>query len=285
MLAAAAAPFTLETGSGRLSLHEASSLWAAIVNEYSSCQLTYPYQDKFIALAGVAREIAIRCPDDYCAGFFYRDLPVCLLWHLAGPVRDGSIHSRGDRCRAPSWSWASIDGPVRLFWKEGVYDLEGLATIKDVHVQLVDTKNAFGQVEHAELVIHGKPLRVSWKLDTQRPIDSHVRQGLHCKNALVRGPTDAHASFTLDLVHDQDGLPRGLYFDGKKEIEHDQSQAVTLPISTRDEYEDVPMVEGLILGSVKDEVNCYVRLGKFSYVSADLLCAVESCDGTDILLL
>ncbi|CAJ0548504.1 Ff.00g021170.m01.CDS01 [Fusarium sp. VM40] len=81
--------------------------WHRIVEWYSYCSLTLE-KDKLPALAGIATMIQRQSHDDYFAGLwghtFYEDL----LWVVA----DGFRSRRPMSPRAPSWSWASLDGPV-----------------------------------------------------------------------------------------------------------------------------------------------------------------------------
>lgn len=88
-----------------------SLLWARLVENYSRRNLTKAF-DKLIALAGLARTIQRMFAkgqeeDRYYAGLWESDFPLCLLWtkefHPVNRVRE---------YRAPSWSWASVDGPI-----------------------------------------------------------------------------------------------------------------------------------------------------------------------------
>lgn len=107
---------TLDTTSGLLSIDLLSNealfnkrhgQWHRIVEWYSYCSLTLE-KDKLPALAGIATMIQRQSHDDYFAGLwghtFYEDL----LWVVA----DGFRSRRPMSPRAPSWSWASLDGAV-----------------------------------------------------------------------------------------------------------------------------------------------------------------------------
>ncbi|KAF8857250.1 hypothetical protein BDZ45DRAFT_564472, partial [Acephala macrosclerotiorum] len=82
-------------------------LWAGIVSLYSECQLTME-KDKLVALSGVAKTIRKRHLDgQYLAGSWSDDLGSQLWWSTTVRTR-----TRPQAYRAPSWSWASIDGIV-----------------------------------------------------------------------------------------------------------------------------------------------------------------------------
>ena len=64
-------------------------------------------KDKLVALSGVAKIILGKFPGlAYHAGLWGHELEYRLLWHSLG----GS--NRPQSYRAPSWSWASIDGSI-----------------------------------------------------------------------------------------------------------------------------------------------------------------------------
>ena len=87
--------------------------WADVVENYTSRELTVG-DDKLPAVAAVAEKYArATAPNpipatDYLAGLWRRDLAPHLLWR----VWDPSKTSRPQRYRAPSWSWASLNGAI-----------------------------------------------------------------------------------------------------------------------------------------------------------------------------
>lgn len=86
-----------------------SDHWQSIVEAYSNCQLTND-RDKLPALAGIANRIQKKDRYDYIAGLWLNEnfLPQ-LLWFAS----DGTSTKRPKSHRAPSLSWASVDGPVK----------------------------------------------------------------------------------------------------------------------------------------------------------------------------
>lgn len=99
-------------------LHESNSddfvswneAWLSIVKSYTKAQLTYG-SDKLIAFGGIAQEVqrSRRVPEtDYLAGLWRGDLIVDLLWRMA----NSGTRNETAPYRAPTWSWASVDGEV-----------------------------------------------------------------------------------------------------------------------------------------------------------------------------
>ncbi|GLB07394.1 hypothetical protein AtubIFM57258_002728 [Aspergillus tubingensis] len=80
---------------------------------FTAYQLTVP-SDKLVAISGLAKDVRRRLKDlgydedNYLAGLWRQNLPGCLTWKVLEPGR------RPPSYRAPSWSWASVDGAVQL---------------------------------------------------------------------------------------------------------------------------------------------------------------------------
>lgn len=87
-------------------------LWDKIVVAYTSSLLTFK-GDKLIALSGIAKRQQAELGDEYLAGLWRQWLPSQLLWHVDHCLQvDNSPSVRPEVYRAPSWSWASIDGII-----------------------------------------------------------------------------------------------------------------------------------------------------------------------------
>ncbi|KAI0859719.1 heterokaryon incompatibility protein-domain-containing protein [Xylaria cubensis] len=82
-------------------------LWNSLVREYSNCALTLP-DDRLSAFSGVAELFREITGDQYLAGLWRSNLLHLLDWWVDQPRSRSS-----EKYRAPSWSWASVDGPIR----------------------------------------------------------------------------------------------------------------------------------------------------------------------------
>lgn len=78
--------------------------WNSVVTWYSECDLTYP-EDKLVALSGIARSYMDKTWDEYFAGLWRHNLVSQLHWIARDP-------RPRPQYRAPSWSWAAVDGPI-----------------------------------------------------------------------------------------------------------------------------------------------------------------------------
>ncbi|ENH74341.1 hypothetical protein FOC1_g10004952 [Fusarium oxysporum f. sp. cubense race 1] len=86
--------------------------------------------DKLIACSGIAKRVAEIVQDDYVAGMWRRYLAGELLWVVQGNHQPGRW-TRPREYRAPSWSWASIDGPITP-GEPRIQD--SLITVEDYHL-------------------------------------------------------------------------------------------------------------------------------------------------------
>ncbi|KAH9896204.1 heterokaryon incompatibility protein [Xylariomycetidae sp. FL2044] len=88
--------------------------WHDIVQSYANTRLTQS-GDKMIALSGIAKRFAGFTGDEYVAGMWRRYLEGELLWHVGDCQQmDGSPSVRPTEYRAPSFSWASVDGKTSM---------------------------------------------------------------------------------------------------------------------------------------------------------------------------
>ena len=148
--------------------------WQKIVENFCIRDLTKP-DDKFHAIAALARKYSAVTNDSYVAGLWESQLRQHLLWENGSWTfrthRDPASIRRSEQYRAPSWSWASLAGPVRYridsrsFGRPDTDD-GWLAEVR-ARVELVDAGDRFGAVKAGWLTLHG-PLvesRIQWPAD------------------------------------------------------------------------------------------------------------------------
>jgi len=126
--------------------------WMNIVSVYSECVLTY-HTDRLIAISGVARLIraGIGQGEEYVAGLWKNYLPFHLVWDVTGQREDYQLRPY----RAPSWSWASVEGRVynHLTNAEAIANCSSFVEAS-AEVDL-KTADAFGSVRGAVLHVQG----------------------------------------------------------------------------------------------------------------------------------
>lgn len=128
--------------------------WTRLVEDYTSRKLKLR-EDKFAALAGLTTAFRRQLQDVPMAGLWRADFHMGLLWSVESYASIDDIYLEHRRYKSPewkapisgipSWSWASIDGPihynihrgarfvndlqindVQLRWKNGICDYQSL---------------------------------------------------------------------------------------------------------------------------------------------------------------
>lgn len=125
--------------------------WLSIVGNYSQRDLTYS-SDKLIALSGVAEavmNILGVSRDSYIAGLWRLDLSTDLLWRMMG------TGIRSETYRAPSWSWASVDGGVYFHFSDVREKARENKVITLEEAQVTTPHDPLGPVQNGHITIRG----------------------------------------------------------------------------------------------------------------------------------
>jgi hypothetical protein len=134
-----------------------STQWDSMVSSFTHRKLSYE-SDRLPAISGLAKLLKIGPDDEYVCGLWRNTLARELLWEAESHATQNgtALSRRQEQFQAPSWSWASVTGPIALRrhteqyqenWKEVVYVLNvsyALATL-----------NLFGPVTHGYLTLRG----------------------------------------------------------------------------------------------------------------------------------
>ncbi|PSN74669.1 HET-domain-containing protein [Corynespora cassiicola Philippines] len=108
--------------------------WYTVVLQYSRLQLTFP-RDVFPAIAGIAQTFHKATGFRYIAGLWVEDIHTGLLWYRRGLETNGLFKHEW---KAPSWSWASIHGPIGI-----LYDISSTRIEGSLQAVVVDTEASF----------------------------------------------------------------------------------------------------------------------------------------------
>lgn len=142
--------FTQRLGSGLLQktrrLQHLQQWWAEVVRLFTQGDLTFA-RDKLLALSGFARYVHTQKGGEYLAGL-WRDerIEAQLCWHVDDP------RMRPIVWRAPSWSWASVDGPVSYTPTQAGICEDEFAHVADARVTPLED-DVFGELSAGVLHI------------------------------------------------------------------------------------------------------------------------------------
>ncbi|EIW52289.1 HET-domain-containing protein, partial [Trametes versicolor FP-101664 SS1] len=135
--------------------------WTEVVEDYTRRTASVE-SDKLVACAAVAEQFHRALGSDYLAGLWRSDaLLAHLLWSvdLQNTDRLRYPHTRPAAYRAPSWSWAAIEGltshryPRDLSLRDP--QTVALAEVAECSVTLEDPALSFGRVTDGVLVLRG----------------------------------------------------------------------------------------------------------------------------------
>jgi hypothetical protein len=137
-------------------LLNAYAVWNRIIDTYTAGRLTKE-EDKLIAISGLAATMQsmLGGRDEYLAGLWRQHLASQLLWE--GSYFGGDSPERPKEYRAPSWSWASIEGHIHCTL---IYQ----ADQNDIVVSILDAKiipsgnDKTGQIKGGYLRLRGRLL-------------------------------------------------------------------------------------------------------------------------------
>lgn len=134
-----------ERGQGKMTIL-VFNLWNDLIKQYSRCDLT-KHSDKLFAMAGIAKLFHEVTNDEYVAGWWKSCLLESLDWRVFEPrPRQGVDY------RAPSWSWASVDSPIRTAGLSP--PMEFLVELIEVQVNTRGT-DSMTNIHNATLTLRG----------------------------------------------------------------------------------------------------------------------------------
>lgn len=214
--------------------------WDDIVEYFAARQLSFA-SDKLVAISGLAKDVSEALhrvrpgPHRYLAGLWEETIISSLLWRAGHPCHRPATY------RAPSWSWASIDGPVgfrggRDHVKQSlIYASSITASIEHV------TDDEFGEVKRSNLTLKVPVAAVSFELQPSR-------------HALER------RCFSVVQIAGREDWPRAQTQYVEFDTQKDQVTEACLALVCISDHTNGPsLCEGLILASLAG--NSYHRLG------------------------
>jgi hypothetical protein len=142
------------------------SHWLEGISEYTNRKLSKS-SDKLPACAALAESVANTLgwgPSNYLAGLWENDIQAQLLWFR----REGM---KAERISGPTWSWASLDGPVTFFQRqflEYAGEVNARATLKkSIIIHKIEGQKYF-EVESGRLWLNGRLQQAHWDGDDLR---------------------------------------------------------------------------------------------------------------------
>ncbi|KAH4676473.1 hypothetical protein HBH79_118010 [Parastagonospora nodorum] len=162
--------------------------WNSVLHAYSRTSLSLP-KDIFPALQGLAKK-APPTMGQYLAGLWHESLVVDLNWSAADPEK----HLRPKEWRAPTWSWASVMGPLY----RDLVDRKNSSRMPSIEVIEAKTTSKgtdpTGELSSGELLIRGRGVKM-------QVVHGSGSAGIGSFYGSYRGPS-------LSLLHGNETLER-----------------------------------------------------------------------------
>jgi hypothetical protein len=189
-----------------------NSKWVNFVELFTQRSLTYD-TDRLYALSGMAATISTSKKGSFLAGLWKEELPLGLLWRTKADyhTRNTVMSRRHQKYYAPSWSWASVTGPIEYIALPGRdYSFELVPDLTIVEATCVPAgANPFGPVRSGYLKVSGLLARIYPEVKLDNPHEvleerKHIRRGFDC-DVLVNGEAielvDGEALWILLVAH------------------------------------------------------------------------------------
>jgi hypothetical protein len=176
--------------------------WRRVVCGYTSRNLTMP-NDKLIAISAIAKMYRQSTGHTYLAGLWKECLPQELCWRLS---EGSSLSSRPREYRAPSWSWAAVDGEIHS-WLYGfgldAYVVQIDATeILEVTVTQMPPNTTYGTITAGRIAVKGRIATVEWYYNRRElNVEDHQMDAFpDAKEEGLSSAADAHMTTTALFV-------------------------------------------------------------------------------------
>jgi hypothetical protein len=185
-----------------------SLAWHNLVMLYSRKDITFE-DDKLVAISGLADLFAQQMGTEYIAGLWKITLLSDLLWEVNA---DKCARDRPLTHRAPSWSWASVECPVKYLpgWIKSK-----MVTAVDVNIQRVPGKSQYGRVTGGYLRLRGNlfsGLTVVFDAETLYSLRKRGLKGSELVARCIPDESVGSADMQMELLC----LTVGSYFDSTR---------------------------------------------------------------------
>ena len=123
-------------------------IWDSITATYTASDLTYT-SDKLVGISALARHVSSYSPiaGEYLAGMWKDQLIGQLLWSASNHT------ARSKQYRAPSWSWACLDGPIWPSFDCSGYGIHGSKYGSKPMIKIVDASVETGRDPYESVVV------------------------------------------------------------------------------------------------------------------------------------
>jgi hypothetical protein len=251
------------------------STWYQLVEQYTSLSLTEP-TDKLPALSGIIAAIQQLTGDTCYAGLWKEHFIEGLLWRINSPTDHRTYKNprRPNKWRAPSWSFAAVDGTVTYnLFLEDQYTTDLHVELQECVVTPLNWQNPLGVLKAGFARIKG-PVTAVTGIENKKDGNNGIYDTI-C-NIALSGNRLTPARISFDFMSDVPTYPSfGVNFDDEHEY-------------LRHKLCDVLMINqnaGIAIVAVNAKEDQYVRIGVVARLGPyPTLCAADFPEPSSVIL-
>ncbi len=224
----------------RIDVSVALHKWYKVVAQYTKLSMSHE-SDMLPAISAIAGRIRQATEYTYLAGLWMEDLHQGLLWYADGPRSAPRIW------RAPSWSWAQLNGPILHLFSPTSSRVPSKYDLKISN----SARNNFAESENTKLV-----------RDTELAVEGFTG-AVWIKGSHGNPPYNNPSLKLIVDIYDQHGMPIGTGFLDMLIDENPIRPCEALAISQRSDKEVVsdPWLSFLMIEPVDEQPKVYRRIG------------------------
>ena len=223
--------------------------WIETVGDYTHRAVANP-ADKLVAFASIAELFARAWETEYLAGLWRATLVQDLLWYKTFETR----YTRPDAYRAPSWSWAAVDGRVMAYSVDDRLDPDSEDTeaceVVSCEVAAATPLLPFGKVTSGTLTLHAVLLEVTWNPDSSMP-DLYLKPSDTASDSTVTPVSPSTSEIATEPQHIGCAYP-----DATEDVQ--EVWAIPIQWNRAARY-----AAGIIVARCPDHEDAYRRVGFF----------------------
>ena len=229
--------------------------WEATIQVYSTGLLTRP-EDKLPALSGAAKEMRHALNDEYLAGLWKSELLPQLLWSIKMQTTSAKVM----KYRAPSWSWACVEGEVEYESCGFMQKLDqAIAEVVEAAVLPADVDDT-GSVIGGHILIKGLLHEAFPGSKNHEWVIRNSRRAVNVKWDFRIGSEEGQKILPFEQT-----VPSQSYWDSREILEEEAKtylkQVYLLPLVTQQD-----MAKGLVLIPCNGLKGHFTRIGSYKHI-------------------
>jgi hypothetical protein len=267
---------------GNTQRHRLKDVWRDMVQQYSKLDLTFT-NDRFAAIAGVAKQMQRYRHANYFAGLWEDSMMGDMLWRTFQSPSD-QMKPRNEENKAPTWSWTSVEAPwityehlgTRLGARGKTVSFE---RIEDTYAKILSISGEpladgnFGDSELGAIIIQGSCIRgrVIHRPLHQPPDSEMLARGTSFSEWYEARKHELKSEIVLDDGSEPKFHADYGFFSAGRYCVSSGDEVVVLKMALVGEGDDVfsqPSVFGLVLRQV-DWPKTYERVGLVEFSARD----------------